>query len=122
MRTTDLSNLKILIVDDDTDIVELMEEELQLVGHDTYKAFSGNEAITLLKNQNVDVIISDFKMPNGSGMDLLNFVNRHMPKKPDFYFLSGQTDVTLAEMKQAGAKQLFVKPLNISELIMAISE
>lgn len=122
MRTTDLNNLKILIVDDDTDIVELMEEELQLVGHNTYKAFSGNEAIDLLQNQDVDIIISDFKMPNGSGMDLLNFVNSYVSKKPDFYFLSGQTDVTLDEMKSAGAKQLFLKPLNISELIIAISE
>lgn len=118
-----VENLKILIVDDDSDIVELMEEELQLVGHDTYKAFSGNEAINLLRNQNVDVIISDYKMPNGSGMELLNFVNRHIStNKPDFYFLSGQPEVTLDEMLSAGAKQLFLKPLNISELILAISE
>ena len=77
--------LKILIVDDEPDILELIAEEFNHHGHVVSIASSGNEAIEFLKKGKFDFVVSDFKMPNGSGLDILNFVNL-MDVKPIFFF------------------------------------
>lgn len=109
------SNLNVLIVDDDLDIVELIEEEFRSSGYHTFTASSGNEAISLLKEKKIDIVISDYKMPNGDGMKLLGFV-KTLRERPTFYFVSGQADVSEEECVRAGAKEFFSKPFDIEVL------
>lgn len=112
--------LTVLIVDDDIDIVELVDEEFRSSGYLTYTAQSGNEAIEVLKEKKVDVIISDYKMPDGNGMDLLKHINK-MKHKPAFYFVSGHSDLTSEECESAGALKFFTKPFDLTELINQIT-
>ena len=58
-------------------------------------------------------------MPNGNGMAVLAFVNS-MAKRPLFYFVSGQADVTIEQALCVGAKKFFSKPFDLEELIKAI--
>lgn len=114
-------NITVLVVDDEADILELIEDEFKYQGYDTLTAGCGNDAIAILKEKPVDVIVSDFKMPNGNGMTILTHVSQ-MPKKPFFFFVSGQADVSNDAAIKAGATKFFSKPFDLEELIKDIEK
>lgn len=115
----DRNNLMVLIVDDEPDILELMEEEFRYCGYQTITAVCGNDAIKILESQHIDIVVSDYKMPNGNGMAVLSHVNK-MGQRPVFFFVSGQADVSTEDAVRAGAKKFFSKPFDLDELIKEI--
>ncbi len=117
----DRKNLMVLIVDDEPDILELMEEEFRYCGYQTLTAVCGNDAIKILDQKQIDIVVSDYKMPNGNGMAVLSHVNK-MDKKPVFFFVSGQADVSTEDALRAGAKKFFSKPFDLDELIKEIEQ
>ncbi len=111
----------VLIVDDEPDILELMEEEFSYHGYKTMTAICGNDAIDLIRSNPVQVVVSDYKMPNGNGMAVLKEVgNIQLEKRPVFFFVSGQADISIEEALDAGAKKFFAKPFDLEELILEI--
>ena len=64
-------NKRILIIDDDVSIGNLVEEVLTGAGYDTLRAYSGTEALLLLKTQRPDLILLDLMLPGLSGEELL---------------------------------------------------
>ncbi len=112
---------KILIVDDEPDILELLSEELEYEGFATVCAGSGNDAVRVLENENFDLVISDYKMPNGNGKVVLDFI-KSIPesRKPIFYFVSGQADMSFEEALNEGVRKFFYKPFDLEELVVAI--
>lgn len=117
----DRNNLMVLIVDDEPDILELMEEEFRYCGYQTVTAVCGNDAVKILDDQHIDIVVSDYKMPNGNGMAVLSHVN-NMAKKPIFFFVSGQADVSTEDAIRAGARKFFSKPFDLDELIKEIEQ
>lgn len=116
------TNNKILLVDDEKDILELFEMLFESEGFDVTTANSGNEAIEILHNNHFDVIFSDFKMPNGNGQSLLEWVKYNYKDDTLFYFCSGQTDKSEKELKAMGALRLFEKPIDIVKTIQTIKK
>ena len=116
---TERKNLTVLIVDDEPDILQLMEEEFNYWGYSTVVASSGNDAIAILNSQKIDIVVSDYKMPNGNGMVVLSHVNK-MSERPSFFFVSGQADFSVEDSIRAGAKKFFLKPFDLEELIREI--
>lgn len=114
-------NITVLLVDDEPDILELMEEEFKYFGYKTLTSLSGNDAIKVLEEGPVDIVVSDYKMPNGNGMSVLTFVNK-LDKRPFFYFVSGQADVSVDDAIKAGARKFFSKPFDLVELIKEIEK
>lgn len=114
-------NYTVLIVDDEPDILDLMEEEFKYCGYDTITANCGNAANEILGKQKIDIVVSDYKMPNGNGMSVLNFVKK-LEKTPYFFFVSGQADVSIDEAIEAGALKFFTKPFDLEELIKDIEK
>ncbi len=112
-------DLTVLIIDDEPDILELMEEEFKYCGYSTMTAICGNDAIKVLDKESIDIIVSDYKMPNGNGMVVLSHVNK-MTKPPIFFFVSGQADVSVEDALRAGARKFFSKPFDLDELIKEI--
>ncbi|MCB9062242.1 MAG: response regulator [Halobacteriovoraceae bacterium] len=113
----------ILLADDEPDILELMEEEFDFAGYKTLSACCGNDAIEILKKEKVDVIVSDYKMPNGNGFFILEHV-KTMPEesRPLFFFVSGQADISVQEAINAGARKFFSKPFDLDDLISEIEK
>lgn len=112
--------LKILLVEDELDIVELLEEVFQQRGHTVTSANTGNAAIAVLaKNNNFDLIISDFRMPHGNGLDVLKYVNG-LSSRPFFIFLSGEANLNVEECLLAGADHFFHKPIDVGFLVREI--
>ncbi len=115
------NNITVLIVDDEPDILELMEEEFIYYGYKTLTAECGNEAIKLIREKSIDVIVSDYKMPNGNGMAVLDEVQTIIEdKRPEFFFVSGQADISIQDALNAGAKKFFSKPFDLDDLINEI--
>lgn len=114
---------RILIVDDEPDILELISEELKFEGFYTAVASSGNEAVDILRNNQFDAVISDFKMPNGNGRVVLEFVQKiPTEQRPIFYFVSGQADITFEDALKEGVYEFFYKPFDIEELITSLKK
>jgi len=111
----------VLVVDDEPDILELLEEEFKYVGFMVRKAISGNDAVKILQKEKIDIVVSDFKMPNGSGMVVLDAVNKFdAASRPLFYFVSGEADVSIDDAISAGARKFYAKPFDLEKLIIDI--
>ncbi|MDH5581025.1 MAG: response regulator [Bdellovibrionales bacterium] len=120
----DDQTITILIADDEPDILELMVEEFEDNGFEVVSASCGDEGAAIIKDTgtNIQVVLSDFKMPNGSGMVILEEVlQMDESNRPDFFFVSGQADIPVQECLDKGAKKFFTKPFDIDELISDIN-
>ncbi|MDD4976637.1 MAG: response regulator [Bacteriovorax sp.] len=112
---------KILIADDEPGILELMADTFNSHRYDLYLASNGMEAIDILKLKVIDLVISDFRMPNGNGMAILNFVNL-MEKKPIFLFFSSDFELESNDCLKLGVKQVFPKPFSLCQLISEVEK
>ncbi len=107
---------KVLVVDDEPDLLELLVDELRDAGYDVEMASSGNQAISRLARTNVDVVISDVRMPDGSGVDLLEQIQRRGDGRPKLIFATGYSDRKIVELLDKGAEAVFLKPLDLDAL------
>src|SRR5690606_6962508 len=79
---TQFKKENILVVDDDIHILELLHRHLQSWNYHTYKAVSVKEAVAILRDTAIDLLITDLKMPEVDGFELIKFVSEHYPKLP----------------------------------------
>jgi DNA-binding response OmpR family regulator len=106
--------MKLLIVDDYAEIVNILASYLELSGHEADKALNGGEAVELLRNNSYDIVITDAEMPGMNGMELCKFLKSRFP---DTYIigLSGSFSA-LKGLKAAGADICFSKPFDICRI------
>lgn len=115
-------DILVLLVDDEAEIRETLTINLELDGFKTLSASCGNEAIELLKNNTIDFVISDVRMPKGDGVSLLREIKKLYPDIPQVVLISGFAEVSADEVKQLGAIDLILKPPNIDQLIELIKK
>ena len=117
-----LKKENILIVDDDINILELLQRHLQSWNFHTYKAVSVKEAVQILRDTNIDLLITDLKMPEIGGSELIKFVSEHYPKLPKLV-VTGYPSVqdSLAAIK-SGVVDYLTKPFTKQELENAIEK
>jgi DNA-binding NtrC family response regulator len=110
----------ILIVDDDVNILELLQRHLQSWNYHTFKAISVKEAVTILRDTKIDLLITDLKMPEIDGTELIKFVSEHYPTLPKLV-VTGYPSVqdSLSAIK-SGAVDYLTKPFTKDELKTAI--
>jgi response regulator RpfG family c-di-GMP phosphodiesterase len=111
---------RILVVDDDVAIRQLLATKLKLCGFVTTACGSGEEALKLLSNQSFEAIISDLNMPGISGLELLAEAHRQYPRTA-FLMATGVGDVSVgvAAMKQ-GAADYILKPFQMEAVVASL--
>jgi putative nucleotidyltransferase with HDIG domain len=118
----DLQDKKILVVDDEAQIREILANALSYLGYNPATAADGSEAIDLInrKHEEFAAIICDLKMPKVSGDQVVEFVTRNHPIIP-IIILTGfaQLDMALDHIRM-GAFDYMTKPFKIKELAMII--
>ena len=116
-------DFRILIVDDEQSLVLLASRILKKEGYEVRGAYSGEEALAILKNYAPNLIISDLKMPGISGIDLLKKVKKMYPEI-DFIILTAYGTVENAvEAMKCGAIDYLIKPLKSpDELRLAVKK
>jgi DNA-binding NtrC family response regulator len=116
------SDITILIVDDDEDLVEALIYNFNLEDFKSLSASGGRQAIDMIKNNKIDFVISDIRMPNGDGIFLLEFIKANNPSNLPILLLSAYTEITREEIKQMGAIDLLQKPADIDIIIGIIKK
>ena len=114
------SDYNILIVDDEVALASLIAEELADYGYEIFVANCGNDALAIIAAENITLVISDMKMPNGSGVELVEKAVELSPRPPIFLMMTGFADITEDELKKKGAERLLEKPIKCDELAKII--
>lgn len=113
------SDLKVLVVDDQQTIRALVRNGLKAIGvNDIEDAADGEQAVGVLLSKKINLIISDYNMPNLDGLGLLRAV-RATPqlKGIAFIMLTGRADAELVQRaQQFGVNNYLVKPFTIGTL------
>ncbi len=113
---------KILIIDDDTDICQLLDRFLKRKGHDTNYVTSGKKALTYLKENEVDIAFCDFRLPDTDGKELLISIKELNPKT-QVIIITGYSDVkTAVDVIKNGAFDYITKPLLPEEVLMLVDK
>jgi two-component system NtrC family response regulator len=112
--------LRILVVDDEGSQRELVGGFLKKQGHEVLLAGSGAEALTRVRETRVDLVLSDFKMPGMSGIELLRGVKGVNPEIPFILVTAYGTVETAVQAMREGAADYLTKPLDLEELQLRI--
>ncbi len=118
--------IRILVVDDATFIRDMIKKQLRdtIPGVEIIDAPDGSRALAQLRNQTVDLILSDWEMPNMTGAELLGAV-RAMPNagKTPFIMISSRGDRThIIKAIELGVSDYLSKPFSAEELLRKVSK
>jgi len=112
---------KILVVDDDSTFCIMLKTFLSRNGHEVKEAFSFDEAVRLIKTEVFDVLLSDFRLPDHTGMDLLNEAKRKS-SETIVILMTGYADIRMAVTAiKKGAYEYVTKPINPDEILLTIT-
>ncbi|MCG2683586.1 MAG: sigma-54 dependent transcriptional regulator [Planctomycetales bacterium] len=112
----------ILVVDDVHDTVEVLQRNLASVGYSVYTAPGVAEALAIIESTPVDLVVTDFKMPKISGMDLVRHI-RENHKDMEVIMITGYPSVAGAVTAvKTGAEEYLAKPFTDAELFAAVRQ
>ena len=113
--------MNILAIDDNEDILSLLETVLTSKGHDFTQALNGKDGVKLIEEQNFDAILLDLAMPEFSGIDVIESLeksNKIKNQKIIIFTASSATDKEINELLQNdGIKLCIRKPVDLDILI-----
>ena len=102
--------IRILVVDDEKNIVELMRKILSDYGYDVKTALSGQEAIEKLKKEEFDLVITDVIMPKIDGLELLEIINEIQPSAGTIIMTGHSSTDTITGAFDRKASGFLLKP------------
>jgi two-component system response regulator PilR (NtrC family) len=108
--------LTCLIVDDETDIRELLTMTLERMDIDTYSASNIQEAKSLLTQRQYALCLTDMQMPGGTGLDLVNYINEFHPGLPVAVITAHASAENAVSALKAGAFDYLSKPISLKQL------
>ncbi len=108
-------NIRVLLVEDDDNLGQLLHEELQDAGYSTTCVPTAEKALSFALGQPYDIIVSDLRLPGADGLALLKNVRMALPDSaPDFLIITAFGSVERAvECLKAGAADFLTKPLDL---------
>ncbi len=116
----DDSKKKILIVDDEPSIRDLLVFNLEKEGYKTITASDGEEGITLALTQNPDLILLDVMLPKADGLTVCNKIRQTMSKVPIIMLSAKGEEIDKILGLEIGADDYMTKPFSIRELIARV--
>ncbi len=112
--------IHVLIVDDDLSILEVLEARLAAGGFYVHRASSGPKALELLQKTEIDILVSDIKMPEMSGLELLQKTRVIFPQLPVVFLTAYGTIPDAVDAVKAGAVDYLTKPFDGKDLVRKI--
>ena len=112
----------ILIIDDDVTFCLMLKTLLEKNNHQVISVFSPVEAKRIIQNNYFEIILTDLRMPDVSGMELIHLIKKKSPKT-QIIMMTGYADISTAiESIKKGAFNYIPKPLNTDEVLNVIRE
>lgn len=117
MEEEALKGKTLLVVDDEVDLRDIVASELEFMGAKVFQAENIISAQKVLLSHHIDLIISDIRMPGGTGVDLLDVVKARNVQVPPVILITGFADITNEDAFDKGAEALLNKPFKLDDLI-----
>ena len=109
----------ILVVDDNPSMAKTLADIMGIKGFEVRAAYSGLEALTILQNQPVDILLTDVIMPDMNGVELYRKTRKAFPKLTTILMTAYAADDIIHQGLAEGIKTVLTKPLDI-ELMLAL--
>jgi DNA-binding response OmpR family regulator len=121
---TPMARRKILIVEDDPDIAELLRFNMEKSGYGTNRAQSGEEALTLAKKESPDLILLDLMLPGLNGLEVCRRIKRdpELQHTPIIMVTAKGEETDRVVGLELGADDYIVKPFSIREMILRVEK
>jgi DNA-binding NtrC family response regulator len=116
------SVIRILLVDDEHEIVDYLSKRLKKKGHQVEGAISGADALKILKDRIFDVAVLDLKMPQMDGIELLKRIKEEQPYLQAIMLTGHGSMDNALESGRNDALRFLVKPMDFDGLLEAIDE
>jgi CheY-like chemotaxis protein len=113
---------RVLLVDDEEDIIWGLSRTLTRAGYDVLTALSGEGALTTLQTQPVDILITDIKMPGMSGLDLIVEAKRKYPNLKAVVMTARGSEELMRETAERGAVEYIEKPFDLDAFVNVIAK
>jgi DNA-binding NtrC family response regulator len=110
----------VLLVDDDPEVVRLLEQDLTACGFTIFPACSGAEGVRLLRETPVDAVVTDLRMPDVDGLELVRAAAASQPDAKVIIITAFATIASAIDAVKQGAFDYVSKPFEIEELILAL--
>ncbi len=115
------SPARVLIVDDEPDIVEMVREFLTLIGHECTGTAVGGRALELLAGQSYDLVLTDLHLGDVTGMEILTAVRHEMPSDTMVVLMTAFPTIENAiEALKSGAEDYLLKPFTLETLELVV--
>jgi len=112
--------VKVLVVDDEKNIVSLIQRSLEMEGYQAYCAYNGKEALQMLYKVDPDIILLDIMLPDIDGYSVMEKIHEYDSTKP-VIFITAQDKLTNRILGlELGADDYITKPFNIKELVLKV--
>ena len=113
---------RVLVVDDRPEMAEMIADDLCDRGYEGRAVFSGREALRMLQSERVDVLITDLRMPEVDGLDLLRVSRELDPSRPVIVMTAFATIDTAMKASESGACQYLSKPFRLDLLVHLLEQ
>jgi len=117
--------VQVLIVDDNQDITDLLSKFLTTKGFDVVVTNDPRDGLELIKEQNYDVVLLDISMPEFSGIDIIEALERKKILKDQKIIIFSANAFTTSEindlLRKDGVNGCLKKPIQLSEILEAIT-
>jgi two-component system response regulator HydG len=113
---------KILVVDDNIDFSANLTDILELKGYEVFVAQNGRQAIDIIKENAVDLILMDIKMPVMNGVEAFRNINRLRPEIPVIMMTAFAVEDLIRDALREGAFGIFYKSFDLDELLQKIEQ
>ena len=112
--------LRVLIVDDEAELVSALEERLNLRGFQASGVTTGAEALSLLAEMPFDVVLLDLKMPGLGGLEVIKKIKVDQPGLRVILLTGWGSEEDAEKGKELGAYDYLMKPVKISDLVRVL--
>ena len=113
--------MRILVCEDNPITLKTISFTLAKAGHEVLKAIDGNQAISAIDSEMIDLLITDINMPYTKGLELVRYINTKLERKIPVIIISG---ITLNETKEhameLGAMAYLTKPFDPGDLLKMV--
>jgi two-component system, OmpR family, response regulator len=117
-----VNEFRVMLVDDEKDFRETLCKRLKKRKLDVVSAGGGREALAMLEDNPVDVVVLDVRMPDMDGIETLKEIKKGMPSV-EVIMLTAHADVQVAvEGMESGAFDYLMKPMDIDELLYKLQD
>jgi DNA-binding NtrC family response regulator len=113
-----MGNEKILVIDDSPEIVNLFSDFLRAEGYEVDTAEDGGRGISLIERNSYDLIVTDLKMPDTDGMEVLKYIREHSPDTLCIILTGYGTVKNAVEAIKMGAYDYLTKPVKMDEILV----